>query len=86
MEKNKKYYLFFFILFIFFEFFQSESLTNEDTKFLSLKNNEVNLRLGPSFKYPIKLTYKKKYLPVIILGKSEKSWKLKDRWSSTLLL
>ena len=62
MEKNKKYYLFFFILFIFFEFFQSESLTNEDTKFLSLKNNEVNLRLGPSFEYPIKLTYKKKIL------------------------
>ena len=35
--------------------------------FLSLKNNEVNLRQGPSFEYPIKLIYKKKYLPVIII-------------------
>ena len=38
MEKSKKFYLFFFILFIFFEFFLSESLTNEDTKFLSFIN------------------------------------------------
>ena len=38
--------------------------------FLSLKNTEVNLRQGPSFEYPIKLIYKKKYLPVIILDKS----------------
>ena len=78
MEKIKKYYLFFFILFTFFEFFLSESLANEDTKFLSLKNNEVNLRLGPSFEYPIKLTYKKKYLPIIILDKSETWRKIKD--------
>ena len=78
MEKNKKYYLFFFILFIFFEFFHSKSLANEDTKFLSLKNNEVNLRLGPSFEYPIKLTYNKKYLPIIILDKSDARRKIKD--------
>ena len=38
--------------------------------FLSLKNTEVNLRQGPSFKYPIKLIYKKKYLPVVILDNS----------------
>ena len=38
--------------------------------FLSLKNTEVNLRQGPSFEYPIKLIYKKKYFPVIILDKS----------------
>ncbi len=64
MKKNKKYYLFFLILFIFFEFFQSESLANEDTKFLSLKNNEVNLRFGPSREYPIKLIYKKNTYPL----------------------
>ena len=28
------------------------------------------MRQGPSFEYPIKLVYKKKYLPVIILDKS----------------
>ena len=41
---------------------------------MSLKNNEVNLRLGPSFKYPIKLIYYKKFLPVIISDKSE-TWR-----------
>ena len=47
-------------------------------KFLTLKNNEVNLRLGPSFEYPVKLIYKKKYLPVIITDKSETWRKIKD--------
>ena len=78
MKKIKKYYLFLFILFIFFEFFLSASLANEDIKYLSLKNTEVNLRLGPSFEYPIKLTYNKKYLPIIIFDKSEAWRKIKD--------
>ena len=30
--------------------------------FLSLRNDRVNLRLGPSFDYPIKIIYKKKIL------------------------
>jgi len=34
--------------------------------------------LGPSFEYPIKLIYKKKYLPVLILDKSEAWRKTKD--------
>jgi len=36
------------------------------------------LRLGPAFEYPIKLIYKKKYLPIIILDKSETWRKIKD--------
>ena len=36
------------------------------------------MRQGPSFEYPIKLTYNKKYLPVIILDKSETWRKIKD--------
>ena len=78
MKKIKKYYLFLFILFIFFEFFLSESLANEEIKYLSLKNTEVNLRLGPSFEYPVKLTYNKKYLPIIIFDKSGAWRKIKD--------
>ena len=78
MKKINKNCLFFYILFIFFNFFLSASLSNEDIKFLSLKNNEVNLRLGPSFEYPIKLTYNKKYLPIIIIDKSEAWRKIKD--------
>ena len=38
----------------------------------------MNLRLGPSFEYPIKLTYNKKYLPIIVLDKSETWRKIKD--------
>ena len=32
--------------------------------FQTLRNNTANLRQGPSFDYPIKIFYKKKYLPV----------------------
>ena len=73
MKKNNNYFLFFLILFFF-----TQSSANENINFLSLKNNEVNLRQGPSFEYPIKLTYKKKYLPVIILDRSDAWRKIKD--------
>ena len=43
-----------------------------------MKNNEVNLRQGPSFEYPIKLIYKKKYLPVIVIDRSETWRKIND--------
>ena len=45
---------------------------------MSLKNNEVNVRMGPSKEYPVKYTYNKKYLPVEILDKSETWRKIKD--------
>ena len=73
MKKNNNYFLFFLILFFF-----TQSSANENINFLSLKNSEVNLRQGPSFEYPIKLTYKKKYLPVIILDISDAWRKIKD--------
>ena len=73
MKINNKYYLIFLVL-----FFTTKSFPNESINFLSLKNNEVNLRQGPSFEYPIKLIYKKKYLPVIILYKSETWRHIKD--------
>jgi len=78
MEKKNKYYLVSLILFFLILFFFSDSIANENEKFLSLKNNEVNLRQGPSFEYPIKLTYKKKYLPIMILDKSETWRQIKD--------
>ena len=78
MEKNDKHYLIILVLFFSILFFFSKSSANENVNFLSLKNNKVNLRQGPSFEYPIKLTYKKKYLPILILGKSETWRKIKD--------
>ena len=70
MKKKNKYYLIFLLLFFSAPFFTSKSFSNENLNSLSLKNTEVNLRQGPSFEYPIKLIYKKKYLPVVILDKS----------------
>ena len=78
MKKNKNKCLFFVFSFCLTLFFFSKTYSNENINFLSLKNNEVNLRLGPSFEYPIKLIYKKKYLPVLILDKSETWRKTKD--------
>ena len=78
MINNKKYYFFIILLFLSILFFISKSVADEITNFLSLKNNEVNLRQGPSFDYPIKLTYNKKHLPVIIIDKSETWRQIKD--------
>ena len=76
MKKNNIIY---FVIFIIFFFLTFDNLNaNENNYFLSLKNSEVNLRQGPSFEYPIKLVYKKKYLPVIIIDKSETWRKIKD--------
>ena len=75
MKKNNKFYLIALIIF-FFNF--TEASSKDSLNFLSLKNSKVNLRLGPSFEYPIKLTYIKKYLPVIIIDKSETWRKIKD--------
>ena len=59
-------------------YFYTNCFALENKVFLSLKNNEVNLRQGPSFDYPVKLKYKKKYLPVIIIDKFETWRKIKD--------
>ena len=75
MKKNKNNYFIFIILFFSFLLCFSNINANENKEFLTLKNTEVNLRQGPSFEYPIKLVYKKKYLPVIIIDKSE-TWRL----------
>ena len=64
MIKNNKKNLLFLILLNFILFFESKLFASENVFFLSLKKNEVNLRQGPSFKYTIILTYKKKYLPI----------------------
>ena len=80
MKTKNKFCL---ILFLLFLFLFSKTSANESKKFLSLKNDEVNLRQGPSFKYPIRLIYKKKYLPVEILDKFETWRKIKDFENNT---
>ena len=78
MRNRNKNYLFFFILYCYFFFTFSYSNASENKKFLSLKNEEVNLRTGPSFDHPIKLIYKKKNLPVIIIDNFETWREIKD--------
>ena len=78
MKKNKNNYFTFIILFFLYLLFFSDINENENKEFLTLKNSEVNLRQGPSFEYPIKLIYKKKYLPVVIIDKSETWRQIKD--------
>ena len=76
-NKDKNYYIFL-VLFFLINLFIQKSLASENINFLSLKNNEVNVRVGPSKKYPVRFIYKKKYLPVEILDKSETWRKIKD--------
>ena len=52
--------------------------SDPDPVFLSLRNKTVNLRQGPSFDYPIKLVYKKKFIPVKLIDKSGPWRKIKD--------
>jgi SH3-like domain-containing protein len=64
--------------FIIIFYFISLSLFANEEYFLTLRNDKVNLRLGPSFDYPIKIIYKKKYLPVIIKDRSDNFRKIQD--------
>ena len=77
MKRNKN--LIVFLSYIFLAIFCfNKSLASEGKTFLSLKNNEVNVRIGPSKKYPVQFTYKKKYLPLEILDKFDTWRKIKD--------
>ena len=50
----------------------------KDEYFRTLRNDTVNLRQGPSFDYPIKIFYKKKFLPVLIQDISSNFRKIRD--------
>ena len=52
-------------------FFTSSAISEDNEKFLMLKNDKVNVRYGPSFDYPIKYIYKKINLPVKVIDKKE---------------
>ena len=67
---------------IFFILFSFQNLFAEEY-FLTLRNDKVNLRQGPSFEYPIKLFYKKKFLPILVLEKFENFRKIRDHENNT---
>ena len=65
------------IFFSFFIFFINNSYSKTDY-YLTLRNEKVNLRQGPSLDHPIKLVYKKKFLPVLIIDSSYNFRKIID--------
>ncbi len=63
--------LYFKEIFIIIFFLFSSSISIAGDIFLSLKNNKVNVRYGPSFQSPIKYIYTKKNLPIKQIDKKE---------------
>ena len=66
------------LIIILFLFLPYEIASSTDEYFLTLRNDKVNLRQGPSFDYPVKIFYKKKFLPILIQDKSENFRKVRD--------
>lgn len=53
-------------------------------RFVSLKFDEVNVRIGPGVRYPISWVYRQKNLPVEITDEFDKSWrKIRDADGAT---
>ena len=72
------------IVLLFFIFlFSFQNLHSNDEYFRTLRNDKVNLRQGPSFDYPIKIFYKKKFLPVLIQERSDNFRKIRDHENNT---
>ena len=71
------------VFFLFFFFFSFELPLRANEYFLTLRNDVVNLRQGPSFEYPVKLFYKKKFLPVIVQDEYENFRKIRDHENNT---
>ncbi len=59
------------IIFIFYFFLVFNFQTVLADNFVMLKNSKVNVRFGPSFEFPIKYIYLKKYLPIKIIDRKE---------------
>ena len=72
----------FFFLIIATSLFENNSFAN-DEYFLTLRYDKVNLRQGPSKEYPVKIFYKKKYLPVLIQDRSDNFRKIQDHENNT---
>lgn len=69
--------LFFFINFNLYA--KTGSITGlEIPRFVSLKSNDVNLRVGPSTNYPIKIKYVTKNLPIEIIDEFDAWRKTRD--------
>ncbi|MGD9799197.1 MAG: SH3 domain-containing protein [Parvularculaceae bacterium] len=65
---------------------QAEDVMRRDTpsglpvpRFVSLKDEETNCRIGPSFEHPVRFVFKRSGAPVLIVAESVDHWrKLRD--------
>ena len=76
MFKEKYFLIKIFLIYLFI--ILSSSVFAEESYYLTLRNDEVNLRQGPSLKHPVKLVYKKKFLPLLIQDRSDNFRKVLD--------
>ena len=65
--------IFFLIFFLAFDYLYAQS-----EYYLTLRTDTVNIRQGPTLQHPIKLIYKKKFLPVLVIDKSYNFRKIID--------
>ncbi len=56
----------------------NDALGSEKDYFLTLKYNRVKVRQGPSFEYPVKFIFKKKYLPIKVIDSKDNFRKITD--------
>ena len=66
------------LIFFFILIFTTVNVLYAEDYFSTLRYNNVNLRQGPSKDYPVKIFYKKKYLPVLVQDTSDNWRKIRD--------
>jgi SH3-like domain-containing protein len=71
------------IIFLSLFIFSFQNSYSSDEYFRTLRNDKVNLRQGPSFDHPVKIFYKKKFLPVLIQDHSDNFRKIRDHENNT---
>ena len=64
-------------------FFFEDLSFSQNEYFMTLRYEKVNLRQGPSKEYPVKIFYKKKFLPVLVQDRSENFRKIRDHENNT---
>jgi len=74
-----KIFIFFLLIINFNLLAKTGSVTGLDIpRFVSLKSNDVNMRVGPSVNYPIKIKYIQKNIPVEIIKEFDVWRQVKD--------
>ena len=71
------------IIIIYSAFFFQDFSFSQDEYFRTLRFEKVNLRQGPSREYPVKIFYKKKFLPVLVQDQSDNFRKIRDHENNT---